>query len=96
MCVYLATPQTPLVANVLPGGRVDDGCRHDSQTALDRRGSYTYVVGTEAQRSVIGRIPGATFLPFSSAAPATMHNLPARHPHPRRPGRLPRSGGYPQ
>ncbi len=71
MCVYLDTALTPLVANDLPGGRVDYGCRHDSRTALDRYGYYTYVVGTEAQRGAIGRVPGTTFLPFSAAQPST-------------------------
>ena len=33
------------------------------------------MVGTEAQRPVIQRIPGATFLPFSTADPATPHLL---------------------
>jgi hypothetical protein len=73
MCVYLDTPLTPLVANDLPGGRVDYGCRHDSRTAPDRHGYYTYVVGTEAQRGAIDRVPGATFLPFSAAQPSTPH-----------------------
>jgi hypothetical protein len=79
MCDYVDAPMTPLVVNDLPGGRVDDGCRHDSQTALDRHGYYTYVVGTEAQRGAIERIPGATFLPFSTAQPTTFHILLLRN-----------------
>lgn len=33
------------------------------------------MVGTEAQRPVIEGIPGATFLPFSTADPTTLHVL---------------------
>lgn len=79
MCTNLATAQTPLVVNRLPGGGVDYGCRHDTQTTLDGRGYYTYVVGTEAQRAVIAKIPGTTFLPFSTAFPATPHILLLRN-----------------
>jgi hypothetical protein len=75
LCNYLLTPAIPLVANPLPGGQTDYGCRYDSQVAADRYGYYTFVVGTEAQRPVIQRIPGATFLPFSTADPATPHLL---------------------
>jgi hypothetical protein len=75
MCNYLVTPQAPLVINQLPGGGVDYGCRHDHQVRLDRRGDYTFVVGTEAQRAAIDRIPGATFLPFSTAQPTTTEAL---------------------
>lgn len=71
LCDYLLTAQLPLVANQLPGGTVDYGCRHDSQVTLDRHGYYTFVVGTEAQHAAIDQIPGATFLPFSTAQPTT-------------------------
>jgi hypothetical protein len=71
LCNYLVTAEVPLVVNQLPGGGVDYGCRYDSKVALDRRGDYTFVVGTEAQRATIERIPGATFLPFSTAQPTT-------------------------
>jgi hypothetical protein len=75
LCNYPITGALPLVANPLPGGKIDYGCRYDSQVAADRHGYYTFVVGTEAQRPVIERIPGATFLPFSTADPATPHLL---------------------
>jgi hypothetical protein len=71
LCNYLVTSEVPLVVNQLPDGSVDYGCRYDSQVALDRQGYYTFVVGTEAQRAAIERIPGATFLPFSTAQPTT-------------------------
>ena len=79
LCNYLATAQLPLVANQLPGGAVDYGCRHDSQATLDRHGYYTFVVGTEAQHAAIDQIPGATFLPFSTAQPTTEHVLLLRN-----------------
>jgi hypothetical protein len=71
MCDYLALPGRPLVVNQLPGGTTDYGCRPDQATTLNAQGYYTYVVGTEAQRAAIEKIPGVTFLPFSTAHPAT-------------------------
>ena len=79
LCNYLLTAQLPLVANQLPDGAIDYGCRPDSQVTLDRDGYYTFVVGTEAQRAAIDQIPGATFLPFSTAQPATEHLLLLRN-----------------
>jgi hypothetical protein len=85
LCNYVITPAPPqvplfpLVANPVPGGKTDYGCRYDSQVASDRQGYYTFVVGTEAQRSVIERIPGATFLPFSASDPTTPHLLVLRN-----------------
>ena len=79
MCDYLATAVIPLVVNPLPDGATDYGCRDDAQTALDRHGDYTYVVGTEAQRAAIEAIRGATFVPFSTAQPATTHVLLLRN-----------------
>jgi hypothetical protein len=78
LCDYLGTALLPLVANRLPDGAVDYGCRYDSQVTLDH-GYYTFVVGTEAQRAAIGQIPGATFLPFSAAYPTTAHVLVLRN-----------------
>lgn len=75
LCDYLDTGSLPLVANTLPGGQIDYGCRYDGEVAADRGGYYTFVVGTEAQRSLIERIPGVTFLPFSTAGPTTPHLL---------------------
>jgi hypothetical protein len=79
MCTNLATPSTPLVINNLPGGQQDYGCRNDTQTALNKQGDYTYIVGTEAQRSAIEKIPGATFLPFSTSQPTAAHILLLRN-----------------
>lgn len=71
MCSNLATPSTPLVVNNLPDGKEDYGCRNDTQTNLDDHGDYTFIMGTEAQRATIERIPGATYLPFSISQPTT-------------------------
>jgi hypothetical protein len=79
LCDYPATAALALVANQLPAGAIDYGCRHDSQVRLDRHGYYTFVVGTEAQHAAIDKIPGATFLPFSTAQPATIHLLLLRN-----------------
>jgi hypothetical protein len=75
LCNYVLSSALPLVANQLPGGQIDYGCRYDSQAAVDHHGYYTFVVGTEAQRPAIERIPGATFLPFSATQPTTPHVL---------------------
>jgi hypothetical protein len=79
MCDNLATTSTPLVINDLPGGKIDYGCRNDTQITLDSHGDYTFVVGTEAQRAAIDNIHGATFLPFSSSQPTTPHILLLRN-----------------
>lgn len=79
LCDYPLTTALPLVANQLPDGTIDYGCRHDTQVALDRDGYYTFVVGTEAQRAAIDQVPGATFLPFSTALPTTEHVLLLRN-----------------
>lgn len=75
MCVTLNAPPQPVVANPLPDGKTDYGCRHDTQVKLDRDGYYTLVVGTEAQRAAITKVPGATFLPFSAAQPTAPQTL---------------------
>jgi hypothetical protein len=74
----LASP-TPVVVNHLPGGKVDLGCRYDSQIALDRQGYYTIVIGTESQRAAIERIPGATFIPLSLANPDQPYKIYLRN-----------------
>src|ERR1700734_2130480 len=79
MCDYLAAAAIPLVVNLLPDGATDYGCRDDARTALDRHGDYTYVVGTEAQGPAVEAIRGATFVPFSTAQPATTHVLLLRN-----------------
>ncbi|KQC34975.1 hypothetical protein UK82_29045 [Frankia sp. ACN1ag] len=75
LCDNLAIPPLPVVVNTLPDGSLDYGCRADYKTGLDSTGYYTFVVGTEAQRSAIENIPGATFVPFSNADPTTQHIL---------------------
>jgi hypothetical protein len=78
ICDDLRPPPTPVVVNRLPDGKVDDGCRYDSQVTL-QNGYYTIVVGTETQSAAIERIPGATFLPFSAAEPTRVHKLNMRN-----------------
>lgn len=50
LCNYLLTPALPLVANPLPGGQIDYGCRYDSEVAADRYGYYTFVVGAKSPK----------------------------------------------
>ncbi|MEU4238530.1 hypothetical protein [Actinoplanes sp. NPDC026619] len=75
LCTNLDNAQRSLVANPLPDGTVDYGCRNDDETTLDRHGFYTYVVGTETQRARIEAIAGVTFVPWSAARPAAPHVL---------------------
>jgi hypothetical protein len=70
MCVNLGEGTDPVVVNHLPGGQSDLGCRADDATKLSAGGTYTYVIGTEAQRATIERVAGVTFLPLSLAQPA--------------------------
>jgi hypothetical protein len=79
LCNDVYISPVPVVINHLTDGNRDYGCRYDSQVKLDRYGYYTFVVGTEAQRAAIERIPGATFLPFSAAHPADTHALYLRN-----------------
>jgi hypothetical protein len=69
----------PLVANKLPGGGTDYGCRADEATRLNAAGDYTYVIGSESQRAAISRVPGVTFLPFSTTHPAGPYLLGLRN-----------------
>jgi hypothetical protein len=79
LCIdQLTAGHQPVVVNHLPNGKVDLGCRYDSQVTLDRDGYYTIVIGTE-QRSAIERIAGATFLPFSLDNPARPYVLSLRN-----------------
>ena len=71
LCTYTDTFPLPVVMNTLPDGSVDYGCRDDLSTSLDSHGYYTFVVGTEAQRSAIESVPGVTFVPFSDSEPTT-------------------------
>jgi hypothetical protein len=79
ICDDLQPPPTPVVVNRLPDGKVDEACRYDSQVTLDQDGYYTIVVGTEAQSASIEGIPGATFLPFSTAEPTQLYKLNMRN-----------------
>jgi hypothetical protein len=79
LCVDLARFPIPVVANPLPGGMVDYGCRFDHQVALDQDGYYTFVIGAEAQRAAIERIPGVTFLPLSAVDPTQAYKLNLRY-----------------
>jgi hypothetical protein len=69
----------PTVVNPLPGGGTDYGCRADDATKLDAAGDYTYVIGSEAQRAAISKIPDATFLPFSSTQTTALYLLLLRN-----------------
>jgi hypothetical protein len=73
LCVNLDNVQRSLVVNQLPDGTTDYGCRDDDETVVDTAGYYTYVVGTEAQRAAVERIPGVTFVPWSAARPRAQH-----------------------
>jgi hypothetical protein len=79
MCVNVGTAALPIVVNPLPNGQTDTGCRADDATTVNSKGEYTYVIGTEAQRAAIERIPGVTFLPLSSAEPNALHLLAMRN-----------------
>jgi hypothetical protein len=79
ICDDLKPSPVPVVVNRLPDGKVDDGCRYDSQVKVDKNGYYTIVVGTETQSAAIERIPGTSFLPFSAAEPTQLHKLNMRN-----------------
>jgi len=79
LCIDVAQPSIPVVVNRLSNGTVDYGCRHDNQVRIDRKGYYTFVIGTELQRATIERIPGTTFLPFSTTNPTQPYKLNLRN-----------------
>ena len=79
MCVNIGVGTDPVVVNHLPGGQTDLGCRADDATKLSAGGTYTYVIGTEAQRTTIDRVAGVTFLPLSLAQPAALYLLAMRY-----------------
>jgi len=79
MCVYVGTRNVPTVANKLPGGGTDYGCRADEATRLNAAGDYTYVIGSESQRAAISRVPGVTFLPFSAIQASRVYLLILRN-----------------
>ena len=78
MCLGLLAPPAPVVANKLPGGGTDYGCRADEATRLNAAGDYTYVIGSESQRAAISRVPGVTVLPFSTTHPARVYLVALR------------------
>ena len=73
MCIGLLAQPTPVVANKLPGGGTDYGCRADEATRLNAAGDYTYAIGSESQRAAISRVPGVTFLPFSTTQASRLY-----------------------
>ena len=79
MCIGVGIRHIPIVANTLPGGGTDYGCRADEATSLNAAGDYTYVIGSESQRAAISRVPGVTFLPFSTTHPAGLYVLGLRN-----------------
>jgi len=68
----------PTVANTLPDGQTDYGCREDYQTRL-ADGDYAYVIGSETQEAAISRVAGATFLPFSTTQTTRLYILLLRN-----------------
>ena len=79
MCVGVGIRLVPVVANKLPGGGADYGCRADEATRLNAAGDYTYVIGSESQRAAISRVPGVTFLPFSTTQTSRLYILGLRN-----------------
>ena len=79
MCIGAGVRNLPTVVNRLAGGGTDYGCRADQATRLNAAGDYTYVIGAESQRAAIERIPGVTFLPFSTSLPTKLYVLLLRN-----------------
>ena len=79
MCIGVGVANTPTVVNDLTAGKTDYGCRADQATKLDAAGNYTFVIGTEAQRAAINRVPDVTFLPFSTSQAASVYLLLLRN-----------------
>ena len=79
MCILAGTAKLPTVANKLPGGGADYGCRADEATKLNPAGDYTYVIGSESQRAAISRVPGVTFLPFATGQLTPLYLLMLRN-----------------
>jgi hypothetical protein len=79
MCIGVGISHIPVVANKLPGGGTDYGCRADEATSLNAARDYTYVIGSESQRAAIGRVPGVTFLPFSATQASRVYLLILRN-----------------
>ena len=79
MCILAGTAKLPTIANKLPGGGTDYGCRADEATRLNAAGDYTYVIGSESQRAAISGVPGVTFLPFATVQPTPLYLLMLRN-----------------
>ncbi len=79
MCILAGTAKLPTIANRLPGGGTDYGCRADEATTLNAAGDYTYVIGSESQRVAVSRVPGVTFLPFATDQPTPLYLLMLRN-----------------
>ncbi len=75
ICIAELTRTVPTVANKLPNGQTDYGCRADQVTAINAAGDFVYVIGSEAQRAEIGRVAGATFLPFATDQTSPLYIL---------------------
>jgi hypothetical protein len=78
MCIALGIRGSPTVANTLPNGQTDYGCRDDYQTRLTD-GEYAYVIGTETEKAAISRVPGATFLPLPTSQTPRLYFLIVRN-----------------
>ena len=78
MCIGVGIRYIPIVANALPGGGTDYGCRADEATRLNEAGDYTFVIGSESQRAAISRVPGVTFLPLSTTYPTRLYIVALR------------------
>ncbi len=79
MCLVVGIASLPTVANTLPDGTTDYGCRADDATRTNANGDYTYIIGTETQRAAIERVPNVTFLPFSATSSTRLYLLLLRN-----------------
>ena len=79
MCLIVGIASLPTVANTLSNGTTDYGCRADDATKINSNGDYTYVIGSETQRAAIERLPGVTFLPFSSTESTRLYLILLRN-----------------
>lgn len=79
MCLAVGIQSFPTVVNRLSNGTTDYGCRADDATRINSNGDYTYIIGTETQRTAIERLPGVTFLPFSSTESTQLYFLLLRN-----------------
>lgn len=68
LCNNIYRKPWPVVANPLPGGKVQYGCAADDATKLDSRGRYAFVVAPESARAAV-RAAGGTFIPLSATQP---------------------------